>query len=239
MSLEYSIASLMSRLADWSGFPKYQLERRVDIFLTPFLESFLSWALKGHAQLVVPEFPIPSVLRQRELRLGEEPPNALTANADFLFHLTREGAPQSVWLFLELKTDPLSFKDDQLLLYRRACGRTMATLIADIERVEGATTTRHEQKYAKVLGAVRSVARPGDPVELAYLTPTSTGRAESPADSERPDHFLTLGQFATLPDALVPKEHRELWPHVRDLLLQVEGMRTARRPAGPAVPGAV
>ena len=51
MSLDYSIASIMARLTDWSGFPKYQLERRVDMIRTnarqegrpddPLLEDFI------------------------------------------------------------------------------------------------------------------------------------------------------------------------------------------------------
>lgn len=59
------MASIIARLVDWSRFPKYQLERRIDIFLTPFLDSFISGELRSPAVLVAPEFPLLSDLRDR------------------------------------------------------------------------------------------------------------------------------------------------------------------------------
>src|SRR5512133_2282554 len=99
MSLDSSIANLMARLSDWRGFPKYSLERRVDIFLTPFLESFIGWKLNAHATLVAPEFPLLASLKDlTPPEHGTKQWTAHTVNVDYLMHLRRHGRRKDAWL---------------------------------------------------------------------------------------------------------------------------------------------
>lgn len=41
MPLDASVTESLSRIEEWRGFPKYALERRLDIFLTPYLTSYV------------------------------------------------------------------------------------------------------------------------------------------------------------------------------------------------------
>lgn len=213
MSLEYSIASIVTRLTDWSGFPKYQLERRVDIFLTPFLESFVSNELKRPALLVAPEFPLLAGLRDDGPGASRQKLSGRTVNADYLFHVPGS-APG--WLLLELKTDAASFDAEQAALYGIAKQRGMPALVEDLGLVLELTEKRHKQKYEKLRSAIVSLAGGAEePILVAYLAPPAL-RAQ--AEKAAVDHFFSLDAFAEQDFGKIPPEHRDLWPYVRDLL---------------------
>jgi hypothetical protein len=215
MSLDYSIASIMTRLTDWSGFPKYQLERRVDIFLTPFLESFVTDELKRPAVLVAPEFPLLSDLREKGARASRQELSGRTVNADYLMHLPGD-APR--WLFLELKTDTGSFDAEQADLYAIAKDRGMRELIEDLGLVFERTEKRHKRKYEKLRSAMAALAgNDEEPILVAYLAP-SVLRTKA---EKAVDHFFSLESFAGQDFARIPPEHRGLWPYVRDLLRSI------------------
>lgn len=228
MSLDYSIAHIVNRLADWSGFPKYSLERRVDIFVTPFLEGFAGRQFGGSARLVAPEFPLAADLRTQDLRPGEVSPTARTVNVDYLLHVARPTPEKSVWVFLEFKTDPYSFDSEQLQLYRRARARSMAVLVKDLARVEEATAARHKRKYSKLISAVAAAGSSEDPIELAYLSPAPKGGFPPDAASDAPVHYFTLASFAEQNPEEIQREHRDLWPYVRDLLRATEAASGVR-----------
>lgn len=231
MSLDYSIAQLVNRLADWSKFPKYSLERRIDIFLTPFIEGFIGNRLNGQARLIAPEFPLPADLRIAPLQLDETAPSARTVNVDYLLHIARGGLGVSAWVFLELKTDASSFDREQLALYECAARRTMPVLIRDIEQVQRATAERHREKYAKLRAAVAAVDRIEDPIEIAYLSPEPRDGFPRSNPGKPPINCFTLGEFAEQRVEEIPPEHRDLWPYVRDLLRLVNAGGHVRGPA--------
>jgi hypothetical protein len=233
MSLDYSIASIMTRLTDWSGFPKYQLERRVDIFLTPFLERFVSDQLKRPAVLVAPEFPLLSDLREKGARAGRQELSGRTVNADYLFHLPGD-APR--WLFLELKTDAGSFEPEQADLYAIAKQRGMRELIEDLALVLERTEKRHKRKYEKLRSAVPSLGGADEPVLVAYLAPSelrtsaedhefpgskAAGQVHGSTPLKTVDHFFSLESFAEQEFTRIPPEHQALWPYVRDFLRSI------------------
>jgi hypothetical protein len=233
MSLDNSIAELMIRLADWSRFPKYQLERRVDIFLTPFLASYVGWRLAGDAsaaRLVAPEFPLLASREGKPARKnGKKAPTAHTVNVDYLLHLERRTGQRS-WVLVELKTDRHSYRDRQDVLYWKALDTGMSKLRKDLEFVRDHTKERHRPKYDAVELALKSLDHlPAESLELAYLGPGAS-RASAPdcvrdADPEDPRrdriHFLSLSAFARDPDDWVPETHRALWKHVRGLLERI------------------
>jgi hypothetical protein len=227
MSLDYSIAHLMNRLTSWSAFPKYSLERRVDIFLTPFLEGFIGRMLEGEATLVAPEFPLLATLLDNEVpqRDAKKWP-AHTVNVDYLLHVRRDGARPS-WVFVELKTDGGSYRSKQDLTYWNAIGHEMKELKEHLALVQKAS--KHKQKYATLRAAfARFEPVANDEIELVYLGP---GPKEPPPhirdarrDDDRRDRvrYVSLAAFAGQHLDALPAEHRELWPHVRDLLRNID-----------------
>lgn len=76
--LKRSLDLLVNRMVAFSRFPKYSLERRVDIFLAPFLEAYVTTRLGRPARLVAPEFPVLADLSEwghtRSCRCAIPPP---------------------------------------------------------------------------------------------------------------------------------------------------------------------
>ena len=240
MSLSYSIASIMRRLEDWALLPKYQLERRVDIFLTPFLEALVGQGLGARATLVVPEFPLrtihrPASAKEEDSGAGDPEDDgkdtAHTVNVDYLLWVEPEGQPP-YWVFLELKTDTGSFKPDQALLYAAARSLGMRRLRVDLDFVRE-RSKRQAPKYDRLIGRLDGFDREADRIVLLYLGPSgleTLAKEWTCASDQRPDGYLTLSGFADLPDDRIPSEHVELWPFVRDLLRTLDA--STARPAG-------
>ncbi len=240
MSLSYSIANIMRRLEDWALLPKYQLERRVDIFLTPFLEALVSSELGGRATLVVPEFPLRTLYRPGAVKTrwqgsadaeDDEDDTAHTVNVDYLLWVEREGQAPT-WVFLELKTDASSFKEGQALLYTTARDHGMARLRDDIDFVRK-HSKQQAHKYAELVKRLKEFDRKVDKISVLYLGPSDLEERAKKwkcGPEKRPDGYLTLSGFAKLPPDRIPPEHAELWPFVRDLLRKLDES-TAQRAA--------
>ncbi len=230
MSLEHSISAIMNRLSDWSRFPKYQLERRIDIFLTPFLEAFVGAQLGGKATILAPEFPLLASLRpaKKSDLLGqppppEEKPKALTVNVDYLLRFER-AAQQPAWVFLELKTDSRSFDPDQAALYLVARERGMSLLLEDIQFVRSRPSAP-KAKYATLQASLPAPDQAAPPILVAYLGPSSLAATATRWTDEagrRIDHFLSLSDFASMPDARIDPADRELWQLVAKLLRSID-----------------
>lgn len=90
-----------------SEFPKYQLERRVDIFINVFLEDLLtSYFNDGcKVQYICPEFPF------------KKDGNRQSTNVDYL--CSRELGGNKEIIFVELKTEKRSFDASQLEIYMK------------------------------------------------------------------------------------------------------------------------
>jgi hypothetical protein len=242
MSLEYAVAQIMARLVDWAGAPKYQLERRVDIFLTPFLEMYLSRELKAPARLVAPEFPILSDLRAAGFAADRRTLSARTVNVDYLLWVE---APEPYWLMLELKTEQGSFEPEQAELYAVARERGMVSLIADIGMVQEKTEARHEWKYRRLLSRLPDAKVATNRIAVGYLGPAAMAeevvrqvlpleKCDRSIAREKPpaavDLYLALQDFAGLSMEEVSADVRPLWPHVRDLLLAIDTASRVRPP---------
>lgn len=237
MTLDHSIASIMTRLADWGGYPKYSLERRVDIFLTPFLEGFVRGQpgfLDAPVQLVAPELPVLSDLREKGPFAEREDLTARTVNVDYLLRI---GGSKPAWLFLELKTDPGSFDGEQADLYALAKTRSMKRMVEDLHYVRKKTEARHRPKYDKLIDTLPPAGECNQAVRVAYLAPhlvrddaDAHWWIRPPAMAALPgvpdkvktvDHFFSLEDMAEQAIGTIPPEHRALWPYVRDLLRSI------------------
>ncbi|MCP3136651.1 hypothetical protein [Pyxidicoccus xibeiensis] len=192
MALDGSIAELFAQLEHFRQFPKYSLERRVDVFLALFIEEFLSEQCNAPVRIIAPEFPL-------KKEFGNQ-----STNVDYL--LRRDG-PSPAWLLLELKTSADSFCDQQLRTYLEARAVGMEALLGRIRTIQEATN--HREKYEHLLQAVAREVPVEVECEVVYLAPVF------PRSLSEHVRVFTLDAFAAWRPT---KRHLELWPHVRQLL---------------------
>ena len=225
-----SLDFIFDRLQRWAKFPKYALERRLDIFLTPFLEDYISSELGGTALLVAPEFPLLASLFRKPKREGTRPPPpGLTVNVDYLFYVKRDG--HGAWVLLELKTDCNSYDPNQLARYvvardgvragdkepeKWGPNRAMARLLAELKFVERRTGS--PGKYLELRNHVRRSSNPRSPIELVYLAPRSMKKFPEKLRKATRTKLLCLEDFADSHRPGIAPEHRELWGHVCGLV---------------------
>lgn len=109
MKTKERIAQLFNNLDIWIGLPKYQAERRLDVFFGLYMEDILkecrSDLFAEEDQLIlVPEFP-----------LQKNKSNNECTNIDYLvFNITKKCVHA-----IELKTDTHSVDDDQIDYYSK------------------------------------------------------------------------------------------------------------------------
>jgi len=225
MSLHDSMEVIRDNLKTWSAFPKYALERRLDIFLTPFLTDYVADRYSGRVTMVTAEFPILAshgpMRRKSRAASDKPPPKWLTVNADYLFHVATPGG--TFWLLVELKTDATSFEVEQLALYQAARTLGMARLLSDLRDVEGAST--RPEKYAALQKHVVDGRNSAAGLEIAYLAPAAIQEedesfcvADAPRAAGEGTRLLTLEDFRTWGDKRCPEAHQDLWHFVRGLL---------------------
>jgi hypothetical protein len=187
------LSDLFGVLARNKPLPKYQFERRVDIFLTMFLEEIFYELFGWQVELVVPEFPL------------KKADNNQSTNVD---HLLFRHGDEERWLFFELKTDRLSVRDNQMAIYREAMDKGMLALIEDLSPIRKATHARNREKYDLLVERL-TVFPLNRPIELVYLAPSPVAMLN---DGE---HSVT---FAQLYD-LELKRYPEVWELVRTVIL--------------------
>lgn len=223
MNLEQSVIEIGERLGQWGRFPKYALERRIDIFLTPFLKEFFSRSPEPSQaiQLVAPEFPILSRICDLAEAAGSarerllQSVHARTINVDYLLY---RGGTKPAWIFVELKTEDRSFSKDQLKRYLAAQTIGMDDLIRHIElRLLGKPGSPFHDKYLHLLSTIRAVeAAPDAEIEIVYLAPHCPKEIDATATwSRRPTEprFHSLDAYLS-----APTKHPELQAMVKGLL---------------------
>ncbi len=100
---------IFETLDDWRHLPKYQLERRADIFFAIYLKEILKRCLDGNPiiDLIIPEFPI-----------RKNKKNYLSCNIDYMCLSKNKDKNKGIIYFVELKTDNDSVKDEQYKLMK-------------------------------------------------------------------------------------------------------------------------
>ncbi|MBF0316322.1 MAG: hypothetical protein HQK52_23085 [Oligoflexia bacterium] len=143
MNTEKTINMIFENLTDWSNIPKYQLERRIDIFFTPYLETIINhhYGEKGfHPDLIIPEFPLKKDCSNR------------SSNIDyFLCDFERAHI-----CLLELKTNKKSFDPVQLRNMIDASLNDVAMIVNNIRKIK--KTTRQKEKYKKLIEKIESIS---------------------------------------------------------------------------------
>jgi hypothetical protein len=133
-----SIEKIFDNLEAWRNLPSYQLERRLDIFLSPHLGSILAGVLSNDdfkAAVIIPEFPL-----SQGWKGGTGSAPALSDKVDYLAIAGDQVA------FVEFKTDQSSISGHQLDYLRKAWSMSFAEILSSIERQLHKTKSAH--KYA-------------------------------------------------------------------------------------------
>lgn len=162
--MENKINQIFNNLDKWKNLPKYQLERRLDIFLTPYLNDILFKNLNSLEtnDLIIPEFPI-NVNLVNSLDKTDKNYNSEIATKKTCFNLlNNKNAKQqsfnidylmfskdkSIAYFIELKTDNNSFNDSQktrMLLARD--NYTFNELLFGLKSICNRTKSKEKYSY--------------------------------------------------------------------------------------------
>lgn len=122
---------LIERLKEWKGLPDYQMERRVDLFISLYLEEVLNAKyVCEDMKIVCPEFPVRALKiigsgkkwENPELSLDDIKP-VCTRHSTKIDYLCYSAEINSLYL-VELKTDSASFEIKQLCYYKYYINRS-------------------------------------------------------------------------------------------------------------------
>jgi hypothetical protein len=133
------IIATFDYLKAFKGFPSYQLERRVDAFILPYLEKAFNDKLETDDVIFLyPEFPLwPKNKDHYELNKDAE----RSAYADYLLWSKKNG---TIYL-VEFKTDHHSVKQSQFDTYILNCMQGWEKLLIDF--IEKASKSSYWRKY--------------------------------------------------------------------------------------------
>ncbi|MBT0652342.1 hypothetical protein [Geomobilimonas luticola] len=136
-----AIESMLKNLDKWRHLPKYQLERRADIFFGLFIRDIISCRF-GHPthEIIIPEFPY---CNNKDTEDDDIDTNT-TVNFDYVI-LSKDC---SLAYIVELKTDTNSFREKQETYLERASKKMdfMDNIKYLIEKVY--TATKQKGKYS-------------------------------------------------------------------------------------------
>lgn len=218
MNAKSEIARLIGLMQDFRQFPKYQLERRLDIFIALFLPEFLSATFGGApVELVAPEFPL------------KKDGSKASVNADYLLY---RGGDKPAWIILELKTCEGSLGASQCEKYLAAARKGMRGLLEEIREIKNGSG--EASKYEYLLGKFSSPERLEHPVEIVYLSPCaqeSLGGEFAGMAGADAIRWITLAEFCSWE----PGEGGELWVELKRLLLQIPAAAAAGARGVPEV----
>lgn len=128
------LREVLANLDRWRHLPSYQLERRFDVFLTPYLRGFVSTKVGVPlAEVIVPEMPLKQLERN------------LTDKADYAL-FSEDG---SAAFLVELKTDSGSIRTKQDAYLLRAQTRPWRESLEELKRVVAAS--QKKRKYIHLL----------------------------------------------------------------------------------------
>lgn len=150
------IKDILELLDKNKAFPNYQSERRIDIFINLYLEEAFSNYFSDNSiiKYICPEFPLKN----------EE--NNLSTKVDYLCSRTINSMQEI--LFVELKTDELSFRDKQIQTYlsRPSWGECVKGLALIIK------TSKQKTKYQMLFQLIKDCQIPDSSmVRTLYIAP--------------------------------------------------------------------
>jgi hypothetical protein len=134
------IDELFDQLDNWRDLPKYQLERRVDIFFGIYLRRVLESKYNIHLkETIIPEFPI------HKATINPDEKTHASVNMDYL----ALAANNTTAFFIELKTDMQSRRKKQDKYLKDAARAGVVKLLAGV--IEIFEATNKKRKYYHLL----------------------------------------------------------------------------------------
>ena len=182
---------VFSLLDGWRHLPSYQLERRADVFFAAYLPEIARQFLNLEPRPIIPEFPV---------RLGAVD-RKVAGNRSFKIDYLVKAKCGSRVVFVELKTDMKSRREQQDIYLSQARQKGMVALLEGLELIYDAT--RQRAKYQALFeqlsqaGFLRSpishrldIIRREYKIEIAYIQPEQD---DSPGAT-----VITFGEIARL-----------------------------------------
>lgn len=130
--------AIFERLDEWKQFPNYQLERRLDIFISLFIKELLESKLWPLQEIIIPEFPI------ARKTIGETDGPYKTVKVDYVLFPKDYKNPI---VFLELKTDDGSVRESQISYLRKSKEATIEAILKDLEIVYKKSNSKPKYEY--------------------------------------------------------------------------------------------
>ncbi len=150
-----AIEKMLVNLDTWRHLPKYQLERRADLFFGLFVRQLIAEHTGDRiSPVVIPEFPF-------KLYDGTNH----TVNFDYVL-FSEDG--RRVYI-LELKTDANSVDGDQLAYLKKAADKGFEEVVSGIAEVR--SKTGHKGKYDYLFSLLDQIKFKEPEIILLYLTP--------------------------------------------------------------------
>jgi len=150
-----AVEQMLQNLDTWRHLPKYQLERRADMFFGLFVRQIVSeYSGDPIHPIIIPEFPFKHKKTTNH-----------TVNFDYVL-FSEKGT--CVYI-LELKTDANSVDHDQLENLKDASQVQFAELLEGIRDVQ--KNTKQDKKYACLFDLLEKVKIESPKIELLYLSP--------------------------------------------------------------------
>ena len=138
IKLEDKIEQIFELLKKWYEYPKYQLERRLDIFFSIYLPEILKE--KGiYIELndIFPEFPL------------KKENNNLSTNADYAIFDNKDDETNLYLIELKTEMNSISNEKKQLLYYKQVQKKKIIDLIKEIIEIQ--KNSKQWKKYEKLL----------------------------------------------------------------------------------------
>ncbi len=139
-----TIKTVIDEIADNIDFPFYSAERRLDVILSCFMEYILkdNGVINSKSRLIkiAPEFPLPLTNKT----------NNRSECVDFVYLEEYENKEKKI-LFIEIKTDSLSYKKDQLDNYK---SQKWDSIIQSLKSKAVKTKSVYRSKYVKLINVL-------------------------------------------------------------------------------------
>jgi len=137
---------ILELLNEWRYFPKYQLERHVDVFFGLYIHQILEEKFeRKYFDTVFPEFPI-----SKQLLIQGHPGNDVI-NSDFCL-ITSD---KNIATFVELKTDHRSLRDSQDIYYENIKTFSFNDILEKLLNVVKVSSIKY--KYLPLLSSLQKV----------------------------------------------------------------------------------
>lgn len=164
------VEKIFDILGDWYKLPKYQLERRIDIFFVLYLPEILKkrYNIDIDYSNIIPEFPI----RKNE--------GYSSTNADYVVLYEKNNNLRM--LFIELKTDMKSVKDQQINYYNQVKEKSIKTILEDVEKIKN--HSKQKRKYNYLLDKLNYYRdkciedNDEEDIKVSYILPKYTNKLE-------------------------------------------------------------